>query len=270
MKGTLSDQALRNSEEFVHALWGQDMEACRPYLDAGFTYIGPSADQYCMTSQGLISYFTNAASEDALRKKVSEEYYQVRAENDASILVTGHVLASYPIAEQQVASHRFRVSLLWSLDGPDLKLIHMHVSTPTWQSRFQTTVPDAISEAGAHQMLSHTHGEAQPLVMRDSSGIAHFLEAREVIYLEAERQYTMVHTEDGVFRLAKVLGKAAAELPPTFLRVHRGFVINVAHVREIHTRSIILDDGTQIPMPERRSVQVRRDVEEAIRSLGSA
>ena len=46
MKGTLSEKALRTSEEIVRALWRQDPESCRPYLHEGFTYIGPSADEY--------------------------------------------------------------------------------------------------------------------------------------------------------------------------------------------------------------------------------
>ena len=53
MKGTLSEKALRTSEEIVRALWRQDPESCRPYVHEGFTYIGPSADEYCLVPQSL-------------------------------------------------------------------------------------------------------------------------------------------------------------------------------------------------------------------------
>ncbi len=267
MKGTLSEKALRYSEEFVRALWAQDMDICRPYLAAGFTFIGPSADEYCLSDQALMSYFSYVSFDAFQDKKISEDYFQVRAESDRAVLVCGHVLASYSTAPKQFVSYRFRLTCLWTMEDDKLKLLHLHISTPTWQSRQKAT--DGRGDEVAVQHAPLMHAPSQPLVMRDSSGIAHFLEADAVVYLEAERQYTMVHTTEGIFRLAKVLGKAAAELPPCFLRVHRGFVINVSHVREIHTRTILLDDGTSIPMPERRSVQVRKDVENAIRALGT-
>ncbi|MGN0071185.1 MAG: LytTR family transcriptional regulator DNA-binding domain-containing protein [Atopobiaceae bacterium] len=268
MKGTLSETALRTSEEIVRALWRQDPESCRPYLHESFTYIGPNADEYCLTLQTLDGYFGRMPKDGIEAKKISEEYFQVRAQGAHGMLVTGHVLASYPTGPHEVAFHRFRVTLLWTYEDDKLLLVHLHISTPTWQSHGQKTMHEQEGTTGAVAVRLHPH--SHPLVMRDSSGVAHFLDADSVIYLEAERQYTMVHTTEGIFRLAKVLGKVASELPPTFLRVHRGFVINVAHVREIHTRQIILDEGTAIPMPERRSVQVRKEVEEAIGALGKA
>ncbi len=270
MKGTLSEKALRTSEEIVRALWRQDPESCRPYLHEGFTYIGPSADEYCLVPQSLDAYMDHMPKDGIEAKKVSEEYFQVRVQSPHGMLVTGHVLASYPTGPHEVAFHRFRVTLFWTVEDDRLQLVHLHISTPTWQSHGQKTMHGEGQVGGTSTVSVRLHPDSHPLVMRDSSGVAHFLDADAVIYLEAERQYTMVHTAEGIFRLAKVLGKVAAELPPNFLRVHRGFVINVAHVREIHTRQIILDEGTAIPMPERRSVQVRREVEEAIRALGRA
>lgn len=102
-----------------------------------------------------------------------------------------------------------------------------------------------------------------------------FLEQSEVWAFEAADRLTSVHTQHGVFDLDLSLSAIEASFGRAFTRVHRNWLVNAAHIKELErdggeTRIFV---GVGIG-PERRgvSVPVARERAQTIRDmlLGSA
>ena len=61
-----------------------------------------------------------------------------------------------------------------------------------------------------------------------------FIPTDEIEWVEAEGNYVRLHTKAKAYLVREVIGQLAARLDPArFLRVHRSFVVNVAHIASV-------------------------------------
>jgi hypothetical protein len=90
-----------------------------------------------------------------------------------------------------------------------------------------------------------------------------FLDPAAIAYLGADGHYTRIHGPGGILLASLPLGSIEAELPPTFLRVHRSYVVNLAHVAALvrqdggHALRLNGTGDALIPVSRRRVNHVR-------------
>src|SRR5262249_50098618 len=95
------------------------------------------------------------------------------------------------------------------------------------------------------------------------------LQTAELRWIEAEDYYVRIHSIRGRFLLRIPLFTLEARLDPrTFLRVHRGAIVNmekVARGREEGGLLLVLDDGAEVPVSRSK----RSAVEMAMHARGN-
>ena len=101
--------------------------------------------------------------------------------------------------------------------------------------------------------------------MKDGTQL-HYLDPHEILYVEALGKRCVVHQLDGTLPLNTLLSEAESQLPGTFVRTHRSYLVNTAHISGMRKFMLELSDGTEIPIPERRYGEVRREI--ALRATG--
>jgi two-component system, LytTR family, response regulator len=83
----------------------------------------------------------------------------------------------------------------------------------------------------------------------------------EILWIEAEDYYVMVHSARGRHMLRATLASLEERLDPRmFLRVHRTAIVNLDHVRAVNDEGqliIVLSDGARVPVSRSR----RREIE---------
>jgi two-component system LytT family response regulator len=83
------------------------------------------------------------------------------------------------------------------------------------------------------------------------------LKHEDILYLEANDSYTTIHLKDGKRSVSsKHIRVFENNLDPkTFFRVHKSFIINLAHLRGFNRTEgnmAVLDSGALIPVSRRR------------------
>lgn len=96
--------------------------------------------------------------------------------------------------------------------------------------------------------------------MKDGAQL-HYLDPHEILYVEALGKRGVMHQLDGTLPLNTLLSEAESQLPGTFVRTHRSYLVNVEHVASIERCRITLSDGTKLPIPKQRFDQVRCELE---------
>jgi two-component system LytT family response regulator len=130
-------------------------------------------------------------------------------------------------------------------------------------ARLATAADLAPSGAGERESTPPGPGHASSL--KEASHIA--AKADDILWIEAQDYYAMVHATKG-HRLIRVSLAALEERldRDIFLRVHRGAIVNLRHLREVRHGDrllLILSDGTQVAVSRAR----RQHVECVIRCL---
>ncbi len=90
-----------------------------------------------------------------------------------------------------------------------------------------------------------------------------FVPLRDIIRLEAPRNYTLFVVRNGQkILISKTIGFYEVLLPPNFLRVNRGCIINTAYIDFSLGEHFRLKDGYEIPVSRRKIKQLEalRDV----------
>lgn len=74
----------------------------------------------------------------------------------------------------------------------------------------------------------------------------------DVLYLEADGHYCLVHTEQRKFLVHQAMTELAARLPNNFINTHRSYLVNLARITAVDVQDNIVKLGThQVPMSRR-------------------
>lgn len=132
---------------------------------------------------------------------------------------------------------------------------------PIREERLRESVRRATAEADT------TAAEPDDTIAVELAGVTRFVSRSHVTHAEAQGDYVRLHTLDGRSHLIRTpLGSLAQEWEAAgFLRIHRSFVVNRAHIVEVRVSggraSIIVPraDGTTELQVARRHTRALRD-----------
>lgn len=92
------------------------------------------------------------------------------------------------------------------------------------------------------------HHQSDRVVLQEGSRSV-VVSLRETAYLESVSHGLILHLTSGDKFLRMPLAKAEQALPPDrFCRCHNSFLVNLAHISEIHRTEVVLRDGQRIPL----------------------
>lgn len=96
------------------------------------------------------------------------------------------------------------------------------------------------------------HSKGQRLAVRTATGIR-TLAQREIVYAETAGKSSVIHTEAASFPISGSMKAFEAQLDHTvFYRIHTAYVINMEFVSSVQKESVLLLDGTELPISRHR------------------
>lgn len=83
----------------------------------------------------------------------------------------------------------------------------------------------------------------------------------QILYLESRNHLLLVRTTGGSQELRGSLSEAERLLPPgQFCRCHNSYLVHLSHVTEISRQTLVLSDGTQLPISRSRYPQFQNQL----------
>lgn len=90
------------------------------------------------------------------------------------------------------------------------------------------------------------------------------LNTLDIAYLEAEKDYTRVHSTEKNYLSNFGIGILEQRLDPSiFIRIHRSFIVNIHHIREVHKQT----NDTYVVLKNDVSLKVSKGYAENIKKL---
>ena len=81
-----------------------------------------------------------------------------------------------------------------------------------------------------------------------------------ITYIEAQRQYVAVHTDDREYRMKASMADAEKGLDEYFFRCQRSFIVNLRQVQRIGSSSVVLKNGTEIPISRGMAQKIGKEI----------
>ena len=88
-------------------------------------------------------------------------------------------------------------------------------------------------------------------------GESHRIWKQDIYYIEATGHYVEIHTARRIIRVRSKLDACESELKsPQFCRCHRAFLCNLYYAETINKDTILMTDGTKLPVSRSRQREV--------------
>lgn len=87
-----------------------------------------------------------------------------------------------------------------------------------------------------------------------------FIPLDRILYLEAQKQFVCIHTENTVYRMKSSLREMEEELDEHFFKCQRSFLVNLSHVARIKANCVVLKNGEEVPISRGMAEQTRKAI----------
>lgn len=122
-------------------------------------------------------------------------------------------------------------------DGFDVSALH-YLIKPADERKLFTVLDKAVDNLAYRQrsvLLVTADGEVK-------------VSLADILYIESENVYIIVHTVHGDYRTRMALIKFMEQLDETFFKVHRSFVVGLRYIKKISRTEVIVTNGASIPI----------------------
>jgi len=83
----------------------------------------------------------------------------------------------------------------------------------------------------------------------------------DILYFEGQANYLAIHTVDGLYKMRSTMAAVEEELKDSgFLRIHKGFLINLEHIKILKTEELELDKGQVLPIGKSYSEEAKKSI----------
>jgi len=169
----------------------------------------------------------------------------------------------FTTAYDQYAIQAIRFSALDYLVKP-IEVKALKEAVDKVRERRQSEIPNQRIETLLYNLVNEKNQSNRIAI--PSQDAIQFVQLEDIVYLEAESNYTSIHLQDAArIFVAKTLKEFEDLLPTThFVRIHHSYIININHMRKY-----LKGDGGQVLMSNGVTIDVsRRKKEEFIRMMG--
>ena len=122
-------------------------------------------------------------------------------------------------------------------DGFDVSALH-YLIKPADERKLFTVLDKAVDNLAYRQrsvLLVTADGEVK-------------VSLADILYIESENVYIIVHTVHGDYRTRMALTKFMEQLDETFFKVHRSFVVGLKYIKKITRTEVIMTNGASAPI----------------------
>jgi DNA-binding LytR/AlgR family response regulator len=87
------------------------------------------------------------------------------------------------------------------------------------------------------------------------------LSQSDILYFEGQANYLAIHTTSDEYKMRSTMAGVEKELKDSdFLRIHKGFLVNLEHIRVLKTEELELDNGTVLPIGKSYSEAAKKSI----------
>lgn len=141
----------------------------------------------------------------------------------------------------------------YAIEAFDLNVLD-YIVKPISIKRFNRALDKAILQFHLQQYSDLISQNGKSIILK-KDGIEHKINYNNIIYIEAMRQYVIIHTLATKFYLNDTLKNTETEFVKfNFIRVHKSFIINKSKVSKVSPTFILLE---KIKIPVGRSYKNR-------------
>ena len=249
------------TQRILEEYWAGKKHLLYQYMDPDIVWIGSMDEEYIQGADNMRAHL------DQLQKGrpvvcLDQEEFQVVSNDVKTCTVAGRYRAYTNPERGEVRSEKQRVTFCWRYENKELKIVHIHLSNADFpqEGGKQFPLQDSDENKEFMKMLMTQRSQSAMLTVKVCSGVTRVIDYTNIIYIKPAHNYSVIMCAEGEreIRVRQTLCELAEKLPNRFMQVSRSCVVNLHYVNRLEGRWLLLEDGTQLKVPERNRALVKR------------
>lgn len=87
-----------------------------------------------------------------------------------------------------------------------------------------------------------------------------FVPLSQITYIEAQKQYILIHTAAETYRMKSSLADMETQLDEYFFKCQRSFLVNLRYVTRIKSDCVVLKNGTEVPISRGMAEKIGKEI----------
>lgn len=87
-----------------------------------------------------------------------------------------------------------------------------------------------------------------------------FIPISHILYIEAQKQYVLIHTPEETYRMKASLAETQKALDEFFVKCQRSFLVNLRHVARVNTGCVVLKNGMEVPISRGMAETIGKEI----------
>lgn len=98
-----------------------------------------------------------------------------------------------------------------------------------------------------------TYTRRNQTIVIDAMHEAYQCNIRDIYYIEAQRKFVSLHFAGSIKSMRTTFSRIEQSIQsPLFLKIHRSYLVNAAHIQSLQTRQVIMENGEVLPVSKYR------------------
>lgn len=234
----------------------------QPFLDAcdeDVLWIGPAENQIIRTRAALVAAFAEEKNE--LKFVIHDlRVIPIATTNNhvCEIVLVFTVDTIWPDGSLNRVKQRIQLTMAESRGTIRIRLCH--ISNAIVYDERDRIYPMHYEEEYKKFVLAGEQ-RSERIQIKSVNKALLFLSTRQVMYVETARSHTVIHTEEGDYESVESLQTLLGRYPELFVRCHASYLVNPQYVVEIRRFRIRLQNGTELPIPEKKYMAVKTELQ---------
>lgn len=261
MNVRMKQRALQLTEYVLQQFWMRNTKEVLKYFHEHIMWIGSMKSEYVFGKEAVKARIQEVTTNVPQVYMTNQQYSIVHTDANTCTVAGMYVAFTNPFSGQ-ILSETQRVTFIWIVVKGELKIIHLHLSnTLHIQDEDENFPTRAGKETYEYlQKIIDKQSSSNNLVFRDTQKVEHVIARLDIRYLEAEKEYTLIHCTNKSIRVTGTITKILKTLPEEFVQIHRSYVININHIKCINNCTVTLEDETVLHIPVKRFKEVRDSI----------
>ncbi len=267
MTPEIKKRALALTQEIVSDFWNGKTDLFFHLMDEAILWIGALEEEYLHGAQRVKDHVSDILTAFPQVHLLNEVYaFGPVGRDDCTII--GHYTGYTDLSSGQLFSETQRITYLWhhqvkAQGADDLRLVHVHISNFWHPEGDALPVPIKAGAQTYHYLqviLHQRQGDffREAYFFKSTRKSYHHLHSDDILYLEARQKNTVIHCLGQEVEVAMGIAKLSAILSPTFVPIHRSYVINPFHLLKMERSRVTLSDNTVLEVPVKEYAPLKK------------
>ncbi len=253
-------EMLNLTYECLSRYWQKDYMFIVSYCAEQVIWCGARQDEFLLTRSDVAEDFRFNAEGLQPCHLLNAEFY---AQSNASLCV---ITGNYRVATDETADFflqaQQRCTFVWEKTKEGPRIRHMHVSNPIGEMKMdgKEAFPNKMGKMAHRYMMNEIQRRtcASRISAYGTNGSLTFFELPKVLFISALGKESVVQTTDGKTFVKNSISDLQKQAGDALIAIHRSYLVNPEFIRDIKRYEITLENGTVLPVPQRKYNELRQ------------